>query len=79
MERNRGSNTHIPSHEYRPKQNSEHETIVLEMNMIDNKETRMQEERGRDDSLGGRINSPPYEAGLFLSEAKEASRGDTPQ
>lgn len=46
--------------------------------MIDYKETRMQKERRRDDSLSRRIDRPPYEAGLFLNKAKEMSRGDTP-
>jgi len=47
--------------------------------MIHNKETRMQEERGGDDSLGRRVNCPPYEARLFLSKEKESSKNDTPQ
>ena len=36
-----GSNTHIPRHEDGPEQNSEHEAIVLEMDMIYDKKTRM--------------------------------------
>jgi len=47
--------------------------------MIHDKETRVQEERGGDDSLGGRVNCPPCEAGLFLSKEKESSKDDTPQ
>jgi len=49
------------------------------MNMIHNKETRMQEEGGGEDSLSRRVNCPPNEAGLFLSKEKESSKDDTPQ
>jgi hypothetical protein len=74
-----GSNTHIPSHEDGPEQNPEHKAVVLEMNVIHDKETRMQEERGGDDSLGRRVNCPSYEARSFLSTEKESSEDDTPQ
>lgn len=47
--------------------------------MIHNKETRVQEERGRDDSLGRRVHCSPYETGLFLSKEKESGKDDTPQ
>jgi hypothetical protein len=72
------TNTHIPSHEDGPEQNSKHEAVVLKMNMVYDEETRMQKERGGDDSLGRRINCAPYEAGLLLSKENDSSKINTP-
>ena len=48
--------SYIACHENRPEKDAIHEAIILEMNVIYDDETRVQEERGRDDALNGRIN-----------------------
>ena len=42
---------YVTSHQKGPEEDPVHETVVLEMYMIDDKESWVQEQRGRKDSL----------------------------
>lgn len=52
---------YVPSHEDRPKEDPEHETVVLEMYVIHNEKARVEEQRRGYDALHGRILCPTNE------------------
>ena len=66
----RVSSTHVTSHENRPHEYPEHESVVLKVNVVDNDETWMKEQRDGHNSLHTRINSTANKA-IDYSEMRE--------
>lgn len=63
--------SYIARHEQRPEEDSKHKSVVLEVDVIHNQETRMQEQRRRDDALHGGILRPSRKPTLVSSRQLE--------
>lgn len=69
---NSGIRTHLSSCDDAPKKNPEEEAVVLEMNVVDNQKTGVQQDRGCDDERRWVVRllrpSRPSKAGSEVSE-----------
>ena len=74
------TNTYVTGHEDGPEEDAEHEAVVLEMNVVHNQESGVQEQRGRDDPLNRRVHCASYKPAdpIFSEHIREGRRTYSP-